>query len=103
MAALDFAREVRTDRAQQIIRRCTDKITYSDKYTDDTHEYRHVHLPKELSKLLPRTRLLSEEEWRSIGVQQSYGWEHYMVHRPEPHVMLFRRAVGYQPPSRVRA
>lgn len=27
----------------------------------------------------------------SIGVQQSVGWVHYMLHAPEPHVLLFRR------------
>lgn len=25
---------------------------------------------------------MSENEWRSIGVQQSLGWEHYMIHTP---------------------
>lgn len=59
-------------------------------------------------------RLLSEAEWRGIGITQSLGWEHYEVHgtlsllypllyhlsdsaatssvAPEPHVLLFRRA-----------
>jgi cyclin-dependent kinase regulatory subunit CKS1 len=53
-------------------------------------------------------RLLSEAEWRGIGITQSLGWEHYEVHgewpmpfaqsikpdwppAPEPHVLLFRR------------
>ena len=42
---------------------------------------RHVILPKELAKTLPRARLLTESEWRSIGVQQSRGWQHYAIHR----------------------
>jgi cyclin-dependent kinase regulatory subunit CKS1 len=25
-------------------------------------------------------RLLSEQEWRGIGITQSLGWEHYEVH-----------------------
>ena len=25
-------------------------------------------------------RLLTEEEWRGIGITQSLGWEHYEVH-----------------------
>ena len=25
-------------------------------------------------------RILAEEEWRSIGIQQSLGWEHYEIH-----------------------
>jgi hypothetical protein len=41
----------------------------------------HVILPKELSKTLPKSRLLTETEWRQIGVQQSRGWTHYAIHR----------------------
>lgn len=43
--------------------------------------YRHVILPKELAKTLPKSRLLTESEWRGIGVQQSRGWQHYAIHR----------------------
>ncbi|XP_029127236.1 cyclin-dependent kinases regulatory subunit 1-like [Cajanus cajan] len=71
-------------------------ILYSDKYFDDTYEYRHVSLPREVAKLLPRNRLLSEIEWRAIGVKQSRGWVHYAIHRPEPQIMLFRRPLNYQ-------
>jgi hypothetical protein len=42
---------------------------------------RHVILPKELAKSLPKSRLLTESEWRGIGVQQSRGWHHYAIHR----------------------
>ena len=66
-------------------------IYYSDKYFDDKYEYRHVMLPKDLAKMVPRTHLMSESEWRSLGVQQSQGWVHYMAHEPEPHILLFRR------------
>ncbi|KAI3450641.1 hypothetical protein Pfo_007306 [Paulownia fortunei] len=37
-----------------------------------------------------------ENEWRSIGVQQSRGWVHYAIHCPEPDIMLFRRPLNYQ-------
>ncbi|RRT35076.1 hypothetical protein B296_00050175 [Ensete ventricosum] len=37
-----------------------------------------------------------QNEWRAIGVQQSRGWVHYAIHRPEPHIMLFRRPLNYQ-------
>lgn len=37
-----------------------------------------------------------QAEWRGIGVQQSRGWVHYAIHRPEPHIMLFRRPLNYQ-------
>jgi len=59
----------------------TSRIEYSEKYADDANEYRHVILPKDLAKTLPKSRLLSEAEWRGIGVQQSRGWAHYAIHR----------------------
>jgi len=94
------------------------QIIYSDKYNDDQFEYRyqarfalssllwtshhhltfphcrHVILPKHLAKKLP-PRLLTETEWRAIGVQQSPGWEHYERHDPEPHILLFRRSLDH--------
>lgn len=58
----------------------------------------HVILPKELAKShLKSGKLLSDAEWRGIGVQQSRGWEHYAIHRPEPHILLFRRPLGCDP------
>lgn len=39
-------------------------------------------LPKDIAKLVPKTHLLSESEWRNLGVQQSQGWVHYMIHEP---------------------
>lgn len=64
-------------------------------------------------------KLLWEEEWRNLGITQSLGWEHYEVHEPEPHILLFkyvpairavawmewvligvyRRPINYQPPA----
>lgn len=76
-----------------------DEIEYSDKYFDDYYEYRHVTLPKQIYKKMPRQRLLQEVEWRSLGVQQSRGWVHYEIHRPEPHILLFRRPKGTDPTS----
>uniref|UniRef100_A0A914CAT6 Cyclin-dependent kinases regulatory subunit n=1 Tax=Acrobeloides nanus TaxID=290746 RepID=A0A914CAT6_9BILA len=64
---------------------------YSNKYEDDEYEYRHVHVTKEVAKLVPKNRLMSESEWRSLGIQQSPGWVHYMIHSPERHILLFRR------------
>ncbi|KAM6294263.1 cyclin-dependent kinases regulatory subunit 1 isoform 1-T1 [Aegotheles albertisi] len=98
------------------------QIYYSDKYDDEEFEYRHVMLPKDIAKLVPRTHLLSESEWRNLGVQQSQGWVHYMIHEPgeprrgggggprarsdpgipvcpppEPHILLFRRPLPKKP------
>ena len=39
-------------------------------------------LPKEIAALVPKTHLMSDKEWRGIGVQQSEGWVHYMIHEP---------------------
>jgi len=71
-----------------------EQIRYSEKYFDDVFEYRHVVLPQSIAKLVPKDKLLSEQEWRMLGVQQSRGWIHYAIHRPEPHILLFRRALG---------
>lgn len=68
-----------------------EEIYYSDKYYDDIYEYRHVILPKEISKKDPKDHLLSEDEWRALGIMMSVGWIHYHRHSPEPNVLLFRR------------
>ena len=43
---------------------------------------RHVILPKEMKKSLSKSHLMTETEWRNLGVQQSAGWIHYMIHDP---------------------
>jgi len=69
------------------------------RYSDDEYEYRHVQLPKQMLKQIPKDyfdgargtlKLLWEEEWRALGITQSLGWEHYEVHEPEPHILLFK-------------
>ncbi|KAL4734635.1 regulatory subunit of cyclin-dependent kinase [Aspergillus similis] len=76
-----------------------DSIHYSARYSDDQFEYRHVQLPKNMLKKIPADyfdsskgtlKLLWEEEWRALGITQSLGWEHYEVHEPEPHILLFK-------------
>lgn len=60
-------------------------------------------VPKEYVKLIPKTHLMSEAEWRSLGVTQSQGWIHYMIHKPEPHILLFRRPITTDsPPSQAK-
>lgn len=55
-------------------------------------------LPKEVMKKIPQKgKLLNEQEWRALGVQQSRGWTHYEIHKPEPHILLFRRPKGTDP------
>jgi cyclin-dependent kinase regulatory subunit CKS1 len=81
-------------------RNTTSNLT-SSRYSDSDHEYRHVQLPKQMLKAIPRDyfdpskgtlKLLWEEEWRNLGITQSLGWEHYEVHEPEPHILLFKYA-----------
>ncbi|XP_037601955.1 cyclin-dependent kinases regulatory subunit 1-like [Cebus imitator] len=66
------------------------QIYYSDKYDNEEFEYRHVMLPKDIAKLVPKTHLMSESEWKNLGVKQSEGWVHYMIHEPERPILLFR-------------
>lgn len=44
------------------------QMYYSDKYFDDTYEYRHVNLTEDQFKKLPKDKLLTEQEWRQLGV-----------------------------------
>ena len=55
----------------------SDEFFYSNRYSDSEYEYRHVHVPKDVARLVPKARLMSESEWRSLGVTQSPGWVHY--------------------------
>ena len=89
-----------------------DSIHYSPRYSDDTHEYRHVMLPKAMLKVIPSDyfnsetgtlRILTEDEWRGLGVTQSLGWEHYECHAPEPHILLFKRPLNYDAELRAQA
>jgi hypothetical protein len=44
---------------------------------DERYEYRYVTVPVEMMDLFEDTsRPLYEHEWRSIGIQQSVGWQH---------------------------
>ncbi|MCJ1249055.1 Cyclin-dependent kinases regulatory subunit (Cell division control protein cks1) [Trapelia coarctata] len=113
MASLDHDRrnkkprmltEAERDRLEEFI----DAIHYSGRYSDSEYEYRHVQLPKAMLKAIPKDyfdpakgtlKLLWEEEWRGLGITQSLGWEHYEVHEPEPHILLFKRPINYQPPA----
>eukprot|EP00037_Helgoeca_nana_P008136 m.72599 g.72599 ORF g.72599 m.72599 type:complete len:99 (-) comp18740_c0_seq1:197-493(-) len=78
-------------------------IMYSNRYADLDHEYRHVILPSEVAAKVPRGRLLTETEWRDLGVQQSRGWVHYMLHTPEPHILLFKRPKPQPTPQEAAA
>ena len=50
-------------------------IIYGEKYYDDTKEYRWVTIPHSLAYKIKKS-LMTEFEWRSIGIQMSQGWQH---------------------------
>jgi cyclin-dependent kinase regulatory subunit CKS1 len=56
-----------------------ENIHYSGRYSDKEFEYRHVQLPKNMVKAIPKEyfdggrgtlKLLWEEEWRALGITQ---------------------------------
>jgi hypothetical protein len=54
------------------------RLTSASRYSDDVNEYRHVQLPKQMLKVIPKDyfdargtlKLLWEEEWRALGITQ---------------------------------
>ena len=48
-------------------------------------------------------RILTEDEWRGLGITQSLGWEHYECHAPEPHILLFKRPLNFEAEMRAAA
>ncbi|KAF9967695.1 Cyclin-dependent kinases regulatory subunit (Cell division control protein cks1) [Mortierella alpina] len=85
----------------------TQAIEYGDVYYDSQYEYRNVTLPKIMLSFIDRKfmevpenpycnvlRILTEDEWREVGITMSQYWVNWMRHEPEPHVLLFRRPVG---------
>jgi len=58
-----------------------DKPEYSERYVDDFYEYRYVVLPRECAAEIKKKTILTEEEWRGMGITQSRGWVHYGYHK----------------------
>ncbi|KAK1547279.1 cyclin-dependent kinase regulatory subunit [Colletotrichum paranaense] len=106
---IDMSRRNKVPRALSDSERARlDEFIDSIHYSAREYEYRHVQLPKAMLKAIPKDyhdsshgtlKLLWEEEWRALGITQSLGWEHYEVHEPEPHILLFKRPLNYQPPQ----
>jgi len=92
-------------------------IYYSVKYYDGKYEYRHCELKHEEllyaitqfckdqttkvpEQFMPLAQAnlsgttLTESQWRSFGIQMSMGWQHYIMYRPNPTVLCFRRPKG---------
>ena len=60
---------------------------------DDTYQYRHVILDKEMVSLMPKNRLMNEMEWRALGIKQGPHWEHYLIHKPGNQSLYFLSAI----------
>ena len=58
-----------------------EKPEYSERYLDDEFEYRYVILPREMVADIKNKQILTEEEWRGMGITQSRGWAHYGFHK----------------------
>lgn len=48
------------------------------------YEYLHVTLPPHLQNRAPKKHLMTEDEWRRLGIDPSPGWELYMVSSSRP-------------------
>ena len=66
----------------------TDSFPNSWDYEDLYWEYRIISLPG-----LELTRLLTEAEWRELGVHLSRGWMHFVIDAADPHIFFFRRPI----------
>ncbi|KAI9880142.1 MAG: Cyclin-dependent kinases regulatory subunit (Cell division control protein cks1) [Pleopsidium flavum] len=85
MANLDHDRRNRkprllTESERERLDEFVDSIHYSARYSDNEYEYRHVQLPKNMLKAIPKEyydpskgtlKLLWEEEWRGLGITQA--------------------------------
>ncbi len=68
-----------------------EEIKYSDKYYALDYEYTSVILPKKYLPYVSEKKTLNFEQMKSLGIEISPDWENYLVHEPEPHVILLRR------------
>ena len=64
-----------------MLRQIQEKPEYSERYVDDQYEYRYVTLPRDMAAELKNKKILSEDEWRGMGITQSRGWMHYGFHK----------------------
>lgn len=68
-----------------------EKLKYSEKYFDAKFEYRNIILTRAIYEIMPKNHFLKEHEWIALGIKQSRGWEHYAIHKMEPHILMFRK------------
>ena len=78
----------------------TNKRILSKEHTVNSHSeeketnIRWVWLPKNLFRLVPSTHLMSEKEWRNIGIQGGPGWYHARTGRHSSY-LCFQRSIHH--------
>ncbi len=75
--------------------KCEYIYNYSETYEDEKYYYRIVTVKSKSNDHLPyefRNKILPEKIWREkLGVQQSLGWEHFMLWSSDPSNLIFRK------------
>jgi len=72
------------------------EIEYSETYSDDQYFYRNVRLTKDVFKKIPQKgKIMTEEQWRSLGIKGSKGWQHYCIYHPELSVIMLRKLIDF--------
>lgn len=73
-------------------------VVYSAQYSDDTHIYRHVHIPRRMWPQVARltamraNRLLTYSDIvEKLGISMSADWKHYLSNRRDT-TLFFKRA-----------
>lgn len=69
------------------------EIKYTERFKTNDYEYTHVILPKSYLQRISN-QVMSENEWRSLGISLGTAWENFMIFKPERHVILFRRKIN---------
>jgi cyclin-dependent kinase regulatory subunit CKS1 len=69
----------------------SDDYYYSVPIQDTQFEYRYVILSPSLRNVFPSHCLLTADQLRGWGVQQSEGWVHFALQPRDPLVLLFRK------------
>ena len=78
------------------------RFSYSETYRAGDMDYRHVTVDRGVGSKYPddiqEKRILSENTWRDLGIQQSRGWEHYGYSACDVQpILLFKRHKNVNP------
>lgn len=73
------------------------KITYTKKIVKGEYEYRNAVLDEATYQKIVPGKLMKPEEWRSLGIKGSYGWEHYKYDITKPQIIMLRKPIITNP------